>query len=131
MITVDPKLESGTWFTHPDEDSIQFKIRPTSIYSINKTPGEKFDITLPDVVDMYLYCLLDWKGIGGPDNKGLKCTKENKMAFLNQYDALASFVVTKASEMKSELVEAQEAKNLKKSQPGETTKQEKPVAKTA
>ena len=47
MITVDPKLESGTWFTHPDEDSIQFKIRPTSIYSINKTPGEKFDITLP------------------------------------------------------------------------------------
>jgi len=131
MISIDPKLQAGTWFTHPDEETLQFKLRPTSIYSLNKTPGETVDITLPDVVDMYLYCLIDWKGVGDPDDKPLKCNKENKLAFLNQHDNLATYVVTKSGELKNDLVEAQAAKNLQKSQPGETQKSEKPVAKTA
>jgi len=131
MISIDPTIQSGQWFTHPDEESVQFKIRPTSIYSLNKAPGEAIDITLPDVVDLYLYCLMDWKGVGGLDNKPLPCTKENKLAFLNQHDSLVSFVINKASELKNEVVEAQEVKNLKKSQSGETPKSDKPAAKTA
>ena len=130
MISIDPKLQAGTWFTHPDEETLQFKIRPTSIYSLKKAPGEAVDIQLPDVVDMYMYCLVDWKGVGGTDNKALKCNKENKLAFLNQHDAFIAFIITKAGEIKSDFDEAQAVKNLKKSQPGVTPKKEQPVAKT-
>jgi len=131
MISIDPKLQAGTWFTHPDEKTLQFKIRPTSIYSIKKAPGEVLDITLPDVVDMYLYCLMDWKGVGGPDDEELKCNEETKLTFLNQQDQYIAFIITKAGEMKKDIAEAQEVKNSLKSQPGETQKKDKPVATIA
>ena len=130
MIKVNSKIESGKWFTHPDNETIQFKIKPTSIYSLKKAPGDDIEITMPDIVDMYVYSLVDWKGIDNEDGKPLKCNYDSKMAFLNQYDELAAFVITKAGEMKKELSEALASKNLPESQSGETPKKEKPVAKT-
>jgi hypothetical protein len=130
MLEINSSTESGKWFAYPDDPELQFKIRPTSLYSLKKAPGEAINIELSDVVDMYLYSLVDWKGVG-ENGKPIQCSREAKLAFLNEYDDIAAFIINKASEMKTELHEARVLKNSLKSQPGETPKSEKPVAKSA
>ena len=86
-------------------------------------------VELSDIPAIFIYSLVDWKGVGEKEDKPAKCTTEAKLSFLNTYQEICNFIIGMASNMRADLGnEAPASKNLLKSQPGEMQGSEKPLA---
>ena len=111
MFKLNNEVEEGQWFDYPKIEGIKFKIRPTSLYALKKTPGESIEIDLTDMPILFDYVLMDWKGIGDEKGKQLKCNQKTKLALLNQAPDMVTFVLETAGKMRSDTIPEEEVKN--------------------
>ena len=84
-----------------------------SIYAMKVLPseGSEFVMSAETLFDMINHILIDWKGVGDENGKEIKCDEENKRLFLDADQETASYLITKASEMKNQLIKEEEVKN--------------------
>lgn len=120
MKKFNTKLFKGIWVSCPDQESIQIKIRPFSIFSSTKNPAdENFD--LKEVWNQFNYCVTAWKGFQD-ENGDMECNEANKKIVFEFDQELALFVLKEASDLREKVCGAQELKNSETSQPGDMTK---------
>ena len=118
------KIAKGKWTTFPEDDEVQVLIRPFSLFNLTKIPTE-VDVDFTQFMDIYNYCLLDWKGIQDNQGNDLKCNDDNKKLVFDFDQELVLFVVNECSKLRQDVLSGKAIKNLSTSQPGETKQQEK------
>jgi len=113
MLKLNKKASQGKWVDHPKHKEVKFKIRPMSIYAMKRLPSDAEDVVISaeTLFDMLTYILIDWKGVGDEAGKVIKCDEANKRLFLDLDQETASFLINEASDMKNELIKAEEVKN--------------------
>ena len=97
------KLDKGNWVEW--EDGVKFLLRPFPL-----TLMPKSDIGMEQMLEMFVYCLLDWEGLEDEDNdKPIPCNDETKK-YMFDYDAeIRDFVSNTISKIMG--VEDKEKKN--------------------
>lgn len=123
MKKFNKKAAQGTWVTYTEDEDVELKIRPFSLFSLSKLPTAT-NIEMSDFWNIYDYVLMDWKGIEDEDGP-LEFNEENKKMVYDYDQEISAFVVSQASEMREKIVSEKEVKNSKTSQRGATKKQEK------
>ena len=129
MKKISHKATTEKWFTYPEDDQVRLLIQPFSLFNLKTLPSEK-DFTIQDTWEVFGYVLKDWEGIVGDDDKKLP-VEENSKAMLFDFDQpLVTFVIETSAKMRDEVLSEKEVKNLSTSQPGDTQKKEKQVARS-
>jgi len=115
----------GKWFDFPKDKELKLFIKPFSIFTMNKLPSETTAIDVSDYFPSFNYSLTDWKGFISEDGKEMKCDEENKKIVYDFDQEIVTFVIDESMKARALVYEAQELKNLPKSQGGEILKTEK------
>lgn len=98
------KIAEGKWVKF--EGKVEFLIRPFKFSKLNIELSDTIEI----LVEKFLYCVVDWKGIYEEDNKTVaKCTKDSKMFVFDYYSKEREFVINTI--VKNEGLEVEEVKN--------------------
>ena len=124
MRKYNQKTAKGEWIVFPEDEEVQILVRPFSLFNLTRLPSED-DFNFKQFLEIYDYCVLDWKGIQDDEGKPLKCNDENKKMVFNFDQELVLFVVNESTKLRDKILTEKEVKNSETSQPGETTKQEK------
>ncbi len=98
---INTKLHKGSWFEW--EDGVELKLRPFPISQM--TP----DLTEMELGQkMFLYCVVDWKGIIDEDtDKQVRVSDKMKAYLYDHFPALTNFVaitITAMMDKESKLV---------------------------
>ena len=80
----------------------------------------KLDDISEGMLQQFVYCLVDWKGLIGEDDKPFECNDENKAYIYDYYADVRDFVFNQQTVLK-ETIDKQ-LKNLKASQNTNTRK---------
>jgi len=117
----------GKWFDFEQDQELKLFIKPFSLFTMNKLPSDPTDtqMNVSDLFPAFNYCVNDWKGFVDENGVELKCNEENKKLIFDFDQEIVTFVIDKAMSIRAEIYEAQEIKNLQKSQDGEAQKNEK------
>jgi hypothetical protein len=105
-------LLSGSWIKDPNDETIEYLIRPISIISMTTQPSalEK-EIKFNDTIEWFIFALKDWKGVVDDDDKPLPCDDENKRMFFDFNPDGATFIVNKGFELRAGVIPKDELKN--------------------
>ena len=77
----------GKWYKF--SGAVEFLIRPFKATALE-------DVTSIEAISRFkfMYCLVDWKGINGEDDKTpLKCNEESKELFYDYYTDVTQFII--------------------------------------
>lgn len=120
MRRINTKKSTGIWIDFPSDDTFKLKIRPLNLLSL-KAPAELSGGTTKqyEIFEWFDYVLLDWSGYNDEEGQVVECTKEMKEVVFNFDQEVVAFVISKATELRDEIVSGKEAENLGKSQGGE------------
>ena len=106
MRKINTKTTEGVWVKYPEDQDIQFLIRPFSIFNLQRMPSaENADFTIDEYWTIFNYCLVDWKGIYDENDKPLKCNEQNKKLIADHIQDLATFVIEEAVKAKGNVSE--------------------------
>lgn len=95
---INKKNTEAEWFKYGANNSkIEFLIRPFR-FSIMK-----LDDVSKGMFQQFVYCIVDWKGINGEDEKPLKCDDENKEYLYDYIDDVRDFVFKKQEILKARI----------------------------
>lgn len=111
MKTLDLEPINGKWYKYPDDEDISFHLRPFSVFSMNQLPNEGDDIKPQEMLPIFQYSVLDWKGLVDKKGKKIPCTEENKKIIFEYIPEITTFVLTKSTEMRYEILGEEEVKN--------------------
>lgn len=93
---LNTKKVSTGWFEYEDADAkASFCIRPYA-YSEAKLSSDDLGEVL---LQQFLYCLTDWKGLTDEDDNDFECNDENKLFIYDYVPKLRDFVLIKANEL--------------------------------
>jgi len=124
MRKFNKKTAKGSWIPFPDDEEVQLKIRPFSLFNLTKIPTEE-GMDFDQFWTIFNYSVLEWKGIQDSNGEPLKCDEENKKIVFDYDQPVVLFAVEQSTKLRDEVITEKEVKNLQTSQPGETPKQEK------
>ena len=92
------------WVEFKEDKGLSFKLRPfPASHNVIMSVGEFDKIEI--FWRIFDYCVLDWKGINGEDDKPLECNSENKRFLFDYSEELMMFITNKASENKDKIIE--------------------------
>ena len=92
---INKKNTEAKWFKFKGE--VEFLIRPF------KFSVMKLDNISQGMAEQFRYCIADWKGINGEDDKPLECNDENIDYLYDYYVDIRDFVFKKQEVFKKEL----------------------------
>jgi len=109
MKKYNTKPTKGQWIKFPEDEEVEIKIRPFSLFSLTKVPSAD-TVDMSEVWNIFNYCIVDWKGIEGEEGP-MECNEDNKR-FVYDYDQdLVVFVTDHAAKLRDTVVGVDEAKN--------------------
>lgn len=97
-------LLKSKWVTFEEAKGVSFEVRPfpASHNAVRSLSGE-------DKVEVFWkifeYCLIDWKGVEGEDNKALECNADNKRMLYDYSEAAMMFIITMSAKNKDKIIE--------------------------
>lgn len=95
---IKKKLDEGVWCKY--KGKIEFLIR---VFKISEFDFEEKS-SAASLLNNYLYCLVDWKGLTDDDGKTkFECTKENKEYLYNYYTEIREFVFEEVKNQQDKL----------------------------
>lgn len=89
------KNTEAKWFKF--EGKVEFLIKPFR-FSIMK-----LDDVSQGMLQQFKYCIVEWKGLVGEDDKPFKCDDENKEYIYDYYTDVREFVFEKQNELKDRI----------------------------
>ena len=98
ILDIDKISYEARWFDFQDG---RLKIRPypASMNDITIKVGKGMIFSGEESLKMFEYCLIDWEGIVGADDKPIPCTDEVKRKVYDfQMGGISAFVLTKVRE---------------------------------
>jgi len=102
------KLKNNKWITYPEDEEVQFLIKPFSVLFLTNLPTNE-NLSPEMLWDNFNATVVDWKGITDADGKTLKCNKDNKRFIAEQFQDILMFVFNESNKMNQRLEE--ETKN--------------------
>jgi hypothetical protein len=109
MKKYNTKPTKGEWIALPEDEEVQIKIRPFSLFSLTKVPSAD-DVDMSEIWNIFNYCIIDWKGIEGEDGP-LECNEDNKRLVYDYDQDLVVFVTNHAGSLREKVVTGKELKN--------------------
>jgi len=103
MFKVDKKATEPQWIKFDEDESVELLIRPLSLYYFQKLPSGDIQLSSDQFGKLFCQLLVDWKGIYESDDVLMPCTDENKLLVADHAQNIASFVISKASDLKGKI----------------------------
>ena len=120
MKKFNTKLFQGVWVSVPEQESIQIKLRPFSMFSTTKNPTD-VNFELKEVWNQFNYCVTEWKGFQDEDGD-MECNEVNKKIVFEYDQDLALFILKEANSLILKVFGEKEIKNSETSKHGDTIK---------
>ena len=105
---INKKILSSKWFTYKAKGvNVEVHLRPFPFSNIKLSTEESG--AMEHLWSQFDYCVIDWKGIDGEDDKPLECTEENKLLVFDYIADIREFVWDKVAVLAKDI--AKELKN--------------------
>jgi len=102
---INKSLIEAKWIEFKEAKGVSFKIRPFPVsHNVIRTSIAKND-QVESFFKIFDYCVVDWKGINGEDDKPLECNTENKKFLFDYSESIMMFVINKSAEDKDKIIE--------------------------
>ena len=99
MLKLNKKIVKGMWYSFPDDEDIEIKIKPfpftKNLFEYLNAGKDIETNQVAQAILMFMECVIDWKGLLDGDNVPLKCNKENKEIVFENVPDIVSFVLIK------------------------------------
>jgi len=110
MRKINRKKLEAKWCTFPQDEQIQFLLKPFSLFHLTKLPSDSTEFTSEMFWSLFNEVVVDWKGIEDEDGD-IKCDEDNKKIIFDYAQDLVIFVINSSAELHGEVVTEKEAKN--------------------
>ena len=105
---ISEKILNNKWFTYKANGvTVELCLRPFP-FSNMKLSVEELNM-VDNLWAQFNYCVVDWKGIDGEDDKPLECKEENKLLVFDYMSVIREFVLDKVTSLAKDI--AKELKN--------------------
>lgn len=101
---INKSIIKEEWVKYPEDEEVEFLIRPFPS-SQGLVPPDDMEGQAHFNWKIFQYCVVDWKGIIGEDDKPLECNDENKKFIFDYVREFYSFVLINALAPLSNVVE--------------------------
>jgi hypothetical protein len=103
MRKISNKAIKERWFEWPKDQSVKVLLRPfpaSQTMLVSTTADGMSNINW----EIFNFCLLDWKGYVGDDDRPLKCTDKNKKLVFDFDREMILFIIESVGDFESKIV---------------------------